>query len=579
MPMDGMAWHGMAWHGMREDRRADGGGGDTDVLRAAETSSSLEVCGGVGRARVSWRAGPRDVEEEHTKTPCKKAPDSGPVPAWISGSVYRQSGGAFLDDAPTAFLDGLAHISAYHFDNGAVTYSNKFMRTAMYDTFVKTGRRTWGGTATAPSTGPSMIEQTWQKIKALFGSSSGPVYSSFNPNVNTVLLSDGTGAGGLRLAASTENDGTACEFDPVTLDTLGAAPRLAKTKDTVITTAAHYFVDPETHGGFHVSLDLDWHMSGVKPKFTFSYVLWHGASPPYREVGRHELTTFRWGEADRCSVKERAAYMHSMAQTENYVVLFLSSKRVCYEQLLKRDFSRGFFGLFQSVETPLEFMVFRIKDKRSLALEYVDTIACPAPDCYMVWHLANCFEDDEGCIVIDAAASKNAKHDASDALVMKEPHTVMNFRINLVARTAHVRELCSGSPQQYEFPNINPRFHMKPNRHIFALEFPLVPGAGIVHIKRDAPPHEAPRRLEGFKSTEIAGEPVFVPRPGSTDELDGVVLVEVLDVEKNSSRLLICVATEENFRVEASIEAPIPGNIGLHSTWVDHASTQLAAKF
>lgn len=525
------------------------------------------------------KPGFRDVTTEHTAVPCMTV--EGSIPEWLKGTLYRQSGGAFVDDGEKAFLDGLAHLSAFHICDGEVTYSNKFMRSKEFKEFMETGRRTWAITATSSRRDDGWLALAWAKLKEMLPSGQkriNALYSGVNPNVNTFLLSDSTEPSQLRLAASTESNGDVCEFNPQTLDTISTTKTMPVSEGMVVTNAAHWFFDPSTCGGFHVSLNMKFAMAGIKPRFTFSYALWHGSTPPYRQVASHQITSFKYGEFKGLPDKERAAYMHSMAQTENYVVLLLSSKRVSYGKLLSRDFSQGFFGLFESVETPLEFMVYRITKRDPVEVEYVNTFSCQPTEKFMPWHLANSYEDAQGRIVIDTSVNEALQKPTNAAMEMDEKHFMARFYINLETSNVEFARLDSLAKTELEFPNINPLFHMKPHHHIYAVEYPLVPGSGIVHIQSERP-DQAPTRLEGVSAREIAGEPVFVPRPGGIDELDGVVLVEVLDTEANESHLLICEVSHQRFAIQAKIKSPIPGNLGLHSTWVDHASVSLTSKF
>mmetsp|Transcript_19110 Transcript_19110/g.31310 ORF Transcript_19110/g.31310 Transcript_19110/m.31310 type:complete len:196 (+) Transcript_19110:227-814(+) len=183
---------------------------------------------------VSRPFGLKDVQAEHTKTECEVV--DGVVPEWILGSVYRQSGGAFLGEDKHAFLDGLAHINSYKFTgDGRVLFSNKFMRTKQFKTFADTGKRTWGGTV---ENGKELT--VFQKLVTFFSTSTvDSRYDGVNPNVTTWLISDPEES--VRLAAVTEATGEVCEFDPETLDTIKTVPMLPNQPGMVVTNAAHWF--------------------------------------------------------------------------------------------------------------------------------------------------------------------------------------------------------------------------------------------------------------------------------------------------------------------------------------------------
>ena len=62
-------------------------------------------------------------------------------------------------------------------------------------------------------------------------------------------------------------------------------------------------------------------------------------------------------------------------------------------------------------------------------------------------------------------------------------------------------------------------------------------------------------------------EPIFVPRPDSTDEDDGVVMSPVLDSTDNSTSLYIWNA--RNLEVIAIVETPVIVPFTLHGLWFD----------
>jgi len=521
------------------------------------------------------KPGLKDVKQEFTQEECEIV--EGSLPDWLSGTLFRQSGGAFIDDSDTAFLDGLAHVSAFKIKGGAVKFSNKYMRTENFQKFIKQGERPWGGTNMAPSSNESMLSRVLERIG--FGGGGPPVkFRGANPNVNIFLLGKDTKT---RVAAATESDGKLCEFDAETLSTIGGVATMPVNKGMIVTHAAHWML--ENNGGYHVGLQMHWKIAGLQPKFTFKYTLWFGLEPPFKKVYELDLAQFKYSERAAQSIENRPSYMHSLARTKSHVVVLNSSKRMIFQKLLGMNFSDGFFGLFESVDAPLEFIIFKITDQSSGKVNFVDRIACPDGHRYMPWHLSNSFEDEDGKLVIHATVSEielkrenqetSVFGDRDGAMQASERHAILSFTIDLEQRDVSISPIMKEDKKEFEFPNTNPKWLMRPYQHMYALENAFTPGSRVVHKKID---EEGFRTLEGLYANEIPSEPIFVAKPGSTDESEGVLLVEALDTDANCSHLLVCENTEDHFSVICRVKSPMPGNLGLHSMFVDGNSFNTA---
>jgi carotenoid cleavage dioxygenase len=70
-----------------------------------------------------------------------------------------------------------------------------------------------------------------------------------------------------------------------------------------------------------------------------------------------------------------------------------------------------------------------------------------------------------------------------------------------------------------------------------------------------------------FQPGVIAGEPVFAPRPGGTGEHDGWVLVMTYDVEHDTSQLVVLDAAHFGGPPVAIVHLPIRVPVGLHGNW------------
>jgi len=513
---------------------------------------------------VEWaeRPGVRDVTREATNVACEIV--EGDIPRWMKGSLYHQMGGAFFD-VDDVGLDGLAHISAFHLQDGKASYSNKFMRTKHFRNLTTSGKRNWGGTASAMEQS-GVFSRAVEWLKDLRYAFSGPKvqYVGFNPNVNVWALGPTKdGSGDIRVAASTETDGVVCEFHPKTLDTLHGTATLEPQKGQIITNAAHWFFDQDVSGGFHVGLELDWTLTMKGPIFTFQYVIWHGDEPPFKRVMEHPLATFPYAERQKQPDEKRAAYMHTIAQTENYLVLVESAMRLKYGDLLANHFPNGFFGLFESVKAPVNFKVFKIDRENKGQLKFVGDMPCKPEDRYMVWHLGNSYEDGDN-IVIDVSAHKLSEEQGT-ALSEGDKSDLNRFTIDLTSKSASVKQLLEHTANEdYEFPNINPRFHHMQHNFIYALGNSGVRKDMSV-VKLNCTTGET-QHLEELDGNWLITEPIFVSKPGATDEEDGIVLIEGVNTNTGESELMF--VEPKAFTIVARVKSPVATNIGLHSTWV-----------
>ena len=75
---------------------------------------------------------------------------------------------------------------------------------------------------------------------------------------------------------------------------------------------------------------------------------------------------------------------------------------------------------------------------------------------------------------------------------------------------------------------------------------------------------ETGKTLEWFKEDHFPTEPNFIPRPGATEEDDGVLLSTVLGGDRNSSYLLILDA--KTMQPVAEANAPIFVPYSSHGT-------------
>lgn len=344
---------------------------------------------GAGRAELydgRTEPGLRDIATEVASAPC--AVTSGSIPAWLSGSMYRQSGAAFPPPSNTigfAYVHGLAHVAAVRFQDGGAHMTNAAVRTEAHARWKTDGAREWGN--------PHEI--------TLGGGAAAPkaLYDGPNPNVTVWKVGEGT------LAALSEAPrGRVILLDESTLGTVGVEDMMDE--DAVFLQAAHFFAEQDGQG-FHAALYMEETGGG---EVAFGYSIFHGAAnrPPLTPAARLEVARFPEGQPPGDG--SRLAYMHTLAVTANYVVLFGSSRCLDYATFLNewraQTKSRvGFFQLWPWCDEACALHVFRRSGPGGAQLTYAGERRAPEP--LLVWHTANAFEKG-GRLVVDVRASTSS---------------------------------------------------------------------------------------------------------------------------------------------------------------------------
>ena len=194
--------------------------------------------------------------------------------------------------------------------------------------------------------------------------------------------------------------------------------------------------------------------------------------------------------------------------------------------------------------------------------EASDIIWCEAPRCY-VFHPVNAFEvnggQDDKKIIIDLCRyervfQKDLKGPAGDS-----PSQLARWTVN--AENGTVSEEIV-SDLAHEFPAHDPRTVGRKHRYAYtAVGFDLGPT-----YRTDMETGEVVFHDHG--EGRFGGEPVFVPRDGSTSEEDGWVLVCVNDRAGSPAELVILNANDIEEEPVARIHLPQRVPDGFHGAWV-----------
>ncbi|KAM4065881.1 retinal pigment epithelial membrane protein [Hirsutella rhossiliensis] len=496
----------------------------------------------------------------------------GTIPAWAAGSLYRTGPGqSSVEDTSRGthyvshWFDGFAHthkfdIIAPHGGDGETTvvYSSRRQSEDHVAQVKKAGWRssTSFGQRADPCVG------IFSKFMSLF------VPRRLNNNVACLPNFPGLPANG---PADTKSGHRTGEIDPDTLEPLGFANQQRLHPDLQgVLSCAHAQQDAETGDWFNFNLAL-------------------GRLATYR-VFRVNAATGTTDVLATISDPDLApAYIHSFFLTENYVVLCIPSShfgwngvkilwernlvdaikpfdrdRRCQWVVVDRKHGRGVMARFS---TPAAFFFHSVNAFEEHVKDESDEKWTDLCLDHTMYDNADIMFGLYYDVILDRNEAMRAYCDGGGHKRSHSRHVRYRFRMPVAeqtreeARSATAEEVFSiASPHSGELSNIHPERMGRPYRYVYGTSNRGLSTFMDSIVKTDLETREAV--LWSGSHAHTPGEPVFVPRPGATDEDDGVVLSVVLDGTAQKSYLLCLDARtmEETGRAEADF----PIALGFH---------------
>ena len=476
---------------------------------------------------ISRPYGYEDVKEELTSVPCEI---EGCLPTYLSGTLYRQAGGAFHDDA--TLLDGLAHVVGWKIKDQKVSFSNKFVRSEAYHA-LQSGARGWENTVTHKKVDSKLLKKAGKE-----GITSG------NMNVNIWLLGEN------KIAAASEfPEGEVIVMDSETLGnqkqlkTLPGKQVFDKKNGKVFTTCAHYLYEPTQEGDYHIAT----YLKAISPDNTFEagYTIFKGRSEfPMKPFTTFPLQQFNWLSRKSAPLSCRPSYMHSMAVCSDYLIGICTSKKLNFDRLSGGDVA--FFEMYEFKDTPVEFIIW---DKKTGEVVEKD-LKGESPG--MIFHISNSFNDTNRNITMDMSFSD------CDSLVTKPVVSgIIRYEIDLKKKIVKQKIL---SNRIFEFPCCNPRLLESKYNYLYGVTNPDQWGISKIDLTSG-------HHFDWECSSDwTASEPVFVKNPSSMIEDDGILLVPSINICKKQS--IVAVLDAHTMKLIAKIINPITVNFGLHNLFV-----------
>lgn len=439
----------------------------------------------------------------------------GTIPQWLVGSLIRNTPAQYEigERSYRHWFDGLAMLYSFTFENGRVSYRNRFIESKAHRENNETGEIKFSEFAT------NRRQSLFSRLSTAFEKP----HLGGNTNVNVARFGD-------RYVALTETP-LAMVFDLHTLETLGVYDY--DQTDAQISTAHPHFDFARNMGVTYAA------KIGISSEYRF-----------YNLNGtKLDLLT--------AVPTQKLAYIHSFGMTEHYLLLAeyaLKLSNVLGMVVSGKPFIENFEWL------PDEGSRFIVVDKASGKV-----VSEAETEAFFAFHHINAFERD-GEIVADFAAY-------SDANLIKQFYLdelradgagitggeFRRYRIPLSGGKRATYELVTD--ENIEFPRIN---YDRSNGKPYGCTF----GASIQHGTTDFY-----NQLTKFDVATGAvkiwheancypGEPVFVAAPGASTEDTGAILSVVFDSQLGTSFLLVL--DGQSFAEIARISLPQYVPFGFH---------------
>lgn len=194
-----------------------------------------------------------------------------------------------------------------------------------------------------------------------------------------------------------------------------------------------------------------------------------------------------------------------------------------------------------------------------------ETIWCDVEPCY-IFHPANGYETDDGQVILDACV-----HNSMFAESTQGPDSTSTpferWTINPATRSVERRVI---DPASQEFPRPNESLIGKSYRYAYCL---ALPEPARVDFAADSKLYKhdlvaGTREVHDFGPGLVPGEFVFVPKEKAAKEDDGWLMGLVINVDSDTTDLVILDAADFTGKPVARITVPHRIPPGFHGNWV-----------
>ncbi|KAG7327290.1 hypothetical protein KOW79_008896 [Hemibagrus wyckioides] len=500
-----------------------------------------------------------------------KAEVKGSLPEWLQGTLVRNGPGLFSfgETSFNHWFDGMALLHNFTIKQGEVTYRSKYLRSDTYNSNTEADRIVVSemGTMAYPHPSKSMLTKMITFVHH--------TVPDFTDNCAGNIIKYGNDY------YATSETNYIRKIDPVTLETQDKVDYKKYVAVNLAISHPHY--DKEGN-----SYNMG---TSIADKGKTKYVIF---KVPAVEHGKTQAGT-DWTPALKnaeimatvpCRSLLAPSYYHSFGMTENYFIFI--------EQPLKLDIVKMATAYMRGVswascmkfqrEDVLIHLIDRHTKKEVDVKYYTDTM--------VVYHHVNAFEDD-GYVIVDVIAyddyslydmfylDKLKKQAASDTVVLpkykrfvlpltdKSAETGENLvKLKYTTATA-VKEkegklLCQPEVinEGNEIPRINYNNNGQKHRYVYLTEARTILETKV--IKLDV---ETKLQVKWSAENCFPTEPVFVPRPGASEEDDGVVLTSVINYNPGEPDFLL-VLDGKSFQEMARASVNVELHMDMHGFFI-----------
>ena len=442
-------------------------------------------------------------------------------------------------------MDAYGKLASWRFPgNGSAYFSTKMIYSNSYKQALKTND-------IAPYLMLDKVDPPFDVISELESFRNGPD----NMNVNIFNFGDKMKNPGFVVVSDYWN---VYQIDPHNLDTIGTfnppIDGVNPIQQAIVLGTAHAL--PEY---------------GTDNHLTFVTV----ASPIPQITSKHILyrTTSAGGRKAVASIDvEKAAYMHSFAVTPNYAVIMAVPFYINPIGMLKDFEPLSAFEWLPNAVTQMHVINLKSGDVKTLETENIFFL-----------HMVNAYESSlfKNEIVIDVSTYKNidemkqmslerlfnasARADSANA-------TLKRYTLDLDRGdvSVHTYQPLSGIPfiNRLDFPTINENFRSKRYCYTYGIvyNYDQKDQMNMAVVKKDV--CTGKNEKAWYSPGKYLNEAWFQPRPGATDEDDGVLLMPVLDMYTQTTNLTIFDAKDLSIINTAQLPVNIP--FGTHGRFFDY---------
>ncbi|CAN8327076.1 unnamed protein product [Cochlearia groenlandica] len=466
----------------------------------------------------------------------------GKIPTWLNGTYIRNGPGLWnIGDHDFRHLfDGYSTLVKLQFNDGRIFSGHNLLDSEAYKAAKKHKKLCYREFSETPKPFKSLFSGLGEIFKLFSGES-----LTDNANTGVIRLGDG------RVMCLTETQKGSILINHETLETIGKFQYDDVLSDHMIQSAHPIVTDSEM---WTLIPDL------VKPGY--KVVKMKTGSNKREVVGRVKCRAGSWGPG----------WVHSFAVTENYVVIPEMPLRYSVRNLLRAEPTQ----LYKFEWCPNDGAFVHVMSK--LTGEIVATVEVPA---YVTFHFINAYEEDENgdgkaTVIIADCCEHNADTRILDMLRLHTLRSSHGHDVLPDARIGRFKIPLDGSKygkletaveaekhgRAMDMCSINPLYLGLKYRYVYACGAKRPCNFPNALTKVDMVEKEVKNWHE---DGIIPSEPFFVPRPGATDEDDGVVISIVSEENGGSFAILLDgVSFEEIARAKFPYGLPY----GLHGCWI-----------